>query len=52
MKGLRFGDGQELRFQGWKRSYVGSAVLHDCQFADFLELRFQTAKHSDMRLPN
>ena len=43
MKLLQFAAAQESRFQSWKFSYMGSAVLLSGRFANFQETRFQTA---------
>ena len=48
MKGLRFADSQESRFQASKRSIMVSAVLVNGRSADILEFCFQAAKCSDM----
>ena len=48
MKGLRFTDAQESRFEAWNRSYMGSAILQVCRLADLRELCFQPVKRSDM----
>ena len=44
MKGLRFANVQESRFQAWKFSYMISAVQQGGRFADIQELCFQTVK--------
>ncbi len=46
MKGLRFADSQESRFQASKRSNMSSAVLVGGRFVDIQEFFFQ--KRSDM----
>ena len=45
---LQYADAQDSRFQAWKRLYNCSSVLQGGRFADVEELRFQTAKRSDM----
>ena len=40
IKGLRFSDSQESRFEVWKRSYMASAVMHIWRFANVQELLF------------
>ena len=47
MKGLRFADSQESRFQASKRSNMSSAVLVGGRSADIQEFSFQPAKRSD-----
>ena len=44
----RFADTQETRFHAMNRSYMSSAVLLGGRFAGVQELRFQTAKRSDI----
>ena len=44
LKGLRFADPHESRFQAWKRSYMSSAFLQGDRFADVPVLFFHTAK--------
>ena len=44
MKELLFPDAQESRFQGWNRSYMGSAVLKGGRFYEVQELRFKITK--------
>ena len=51
MRGLRFADAQESRFQACKLSYMARAVLQRGKFAEFHELRFQTAKHQIWAVP-
>ena len=48
LKELPLSDAQELRYEDWKRLYIGSAVLLGSRFADVQELRLQTAKCSVM----
>ncbi len=48
MKGLRFADSQESRFQDSKRSNMGSAVLDGGRTTDIHEFCFQAANRSDM----
>ena len=48
MKGRRFADSQESRFQISKRSYMGSAGQIGGWSADIEEFCFQCAKRSDM----
>ena len=48
IKGLRISDAEESTFQACKRSYMGSAVLQCGRLNDIQELRFETAKSSDM----
>ena len=48
MKGLRFADYKESRFQASKRSNMGSAVLVRGRYIDIQDIIFQGAKLSDM----
>ena len=48
MKGLRFDESQESRFQAAKRSEMCSAFMQGFWFADAQESRVQFAKRSDM----
>ncbi len=44
MKGLRFADSQESRFQASKRSNMGSAVLVGGRLTEIQEFCFQASK--------
>ena len=44
MKGLRFSDAQEWRYQAWNRSHMGSAVVQEGRFDEVQELSFQITK--------
>ena len=48
MKGLRFPNTQESRFETWKRSYMGSSAMLFGRFDDSQESRFQASKRSNM----